>query len=66
MLKIEELEPLIALLKKYGVADFEHDGLKIKLNNQPKAESKSKDISDLVPKLTPEQDAEQILFYSAR
>jgi hypothetical protein len=65
-IKFEELDALLSILEKHKVDEFQTRQIKIKLNQKPQAETKSKDITSIGPKKTPEQIAEETLFWSTR
>jgi hypothetical protein len=65
-IKLKDLDKLLATLAKHNVAEFESGPLKLKLEQKPKAATKIIEKTQIQRQKTAEQQAEDILFMSAR
>lgn len=66
-IEAEKLDVLLGVLRKHDVAEFNDGVLILKLNPKPKtALSSAPDLAASGPKRTPKEEADELLFYSAR
>lgn len=62
-MNIDELKELLSLLNQMNVVEYSTDTFKLVLKPEHKLEAPKVDLS--IPQKTKEQEAEEVLFYSA-